>query len=152
METWKLLNFLEFWSFLMKYFIRNTWTITASIDMIDRGRNDGPHAKWVTSRGREMMALVQSELHQEGEKWWPLCKVSYIKRWRNEGPCEKWVTSRGGDMRALVQSELHQKGEKWRPSCKVRYILTSRTIFIIWELWIFFFKLWNLRLFNKMFL
>jgi len=40
-----------------------------------------------------MMALVQSELHEEGEKWGPLSKVSYMKRGRNEGSRAKQVTS-----------------------------------------------------------
>jgi hypothetical protein len=45
LETWKLLNFPELSSFLMKYFLENTWTIAVSIDMIKRGRNEGPRAK-----------------------------------------------------------------------------------------------------------
>jgi hypothetical protein len=45
LETWKLLNFPEFSSFLMKYFLENAWTIAASIDMIKRRGNDGPRAK-----------------------------------------------------------------------------------------------------------
>jgi hypothetical protein len=52
----------------MKCFLENTSTITASIDMIKTGRNDGPSAKRVTRRGGEMRALVQRELHGEGEK------------------------------------------------------------------------------------